>query len=119
VHTTFRGHLTDLVRDGGRLTIRLTPEGREVLDQEHDLPDDVVVWRLLEEHRESWGWERVWPDEIGALTSDSSLILSDSVERDDRGRIIEVGTVFHYPRYALDLYTEVLLERGEVVFEAA
>ena len=117
--TIHEGTFTEVRRDGRALTLRLTDEGREVIQGRGlDPRDDLALMNLLEEHRDRWGWERVWPDEIGSLTGDAHVLLSDDVERDDRGGIVRVGDLFGYPRHALDGYIEVLMECGELLFEA-
>lgn len=120
--TTYRmtGALTDIEIRERSLTIRLTEAGREYLRTEREAlsaSDDLALLELLAEHEERGDIEAVRPEEVGALTA--SLLLGYGVERDDHGDLRGVQRLFYYDRYALDLYTERLLEAGELVFDEA
>jgi hypothetical protein len=60
------------------------------------------------------GWDSVRPEEIGALTS-CPFILSDDVERDERGELVTAGTVYWYEQYQIDSPVEELARNGRVV----
>ena len=103
--------------DEGNLEIVLNADGQkefktiEEIRSAHGI--DAALETLLEDHLGN-GWEIVPPQEIGALTS--SPILSDEVERDDEGKVREVGRVYWYPDYQVRDEIEALRERLVVVF---
>jgi hypothetical protein len=114
------GTLTDIEIGERSLTIRLTDAGGEYLRTEREAlsaSDDLALLELLAEHEERGDIEAVRPEEVGALTA--SLLLGYGVERDDHGDLTGVQRLFYYDRYALDLYTERLMEAGELVFDEA
>jgi hypothetical protein len=124
----------------GKLKITLTPEGRELLEEEvvkeegeapaesgdpfgatpppkreinFKRPHADIFGDLLEYHLCN-GWEMVPPEDIGALTS--APILSDDVERDDQGKLVRCGHVWWFPEYAVTSELEELMEKGCVEF---
>jgi hypothetical protein len=114
------GTLTDIEIGERSLTIRLTDAGREYLRTEREAlsaSDDLALLELLAEHLERGDIAEVRPEEAGALTA--SLLLGYGVKRDDHGDLTGVQRLYYYDRYALDLYTERLMEAGELVFDEA
>lgn len=123
------GRYVDLIEKPDGLHIVLTDEGREYLEeQKHQRFSEEmgeVVWdrnmtSILHDLLEDWtcnGWEWIRPEEIGALTA--APIISDSVERDDNGKLVSTGDVWWHARYAVDDELKELLEHGEYVFPKA
>jgi hypothetical protein len=100
----------------GDLRIVLLPEARDDV-QEIASKDDIdadsklgetIAWQLGN------GWSLVRPEDIGELTG--APILSEEIDYDDQGNVLQVGTVYWYPQY--DVYDPVqrLLESGYVDF---
>lgn len=115
-----KGFFTVARIEDNHLIFSLSAEGRALLYADElnlDPRDDVALCQLLEEHRDAWGLERVWPDQIGALTAGEHVLLSDDVERENRGGITRVGRLWCFPNYAIEGYMDVLRERGEIVLK--
>ena len=60
------------------------------------------------------GWDRILPEEIGALTD--SPIFSEECERGDQGDLIQVGVVWWYPNYMITDFVETLVTEGFIQF---
>ena len=61
------------------------------------------------------GWDYVAPEEIAALTDDSNTIISDTVLRDDEGKLRCIESVYAYDDYMIyDIHDE--LTQGNTVF---
>ena len=104
----------------GKLKISLTEKGKQQFDEFEQIRDelgiDAAIREILEDHLCN-GWEEVFPEEIGALTS--AMLLSDDVERDDDGRITGVGRVYWNPYYQVTDEMRELRERSYVVLGGA
>ena len=61
------------------------------------------------------GLHPIAPEDIGALT-DAPMFCDEYILKDD-GTIENVGNVFWYPYYECRHFGDVLLVRGEVIFE--
>ena len=95
------------------LQITLTGEGRQELQELlADHPERDAMHELLEFHLCN-GWDTLNPEDIGALTS-CPLILSEEVERDDNGKVTNVGQVYWHPNYMIEDPVKTLLEKGKV-----
>lgn len=93
------------------LTLKLTKEGRELLRDNDDKDDTTRFNELVEPMIANSDFETLTADDIGALTS-CPIILSDEVQRNDRGDITQVGRVFWHERYAVELACDKLQTRG-------
>ena len=112
-----------------KLRISITPAGMEELLSRLIPPDenhtDKYNWNagtnsILQDLLEDWlanGWEMVPPEDIAALTS--APILSDSVKRDDKGKLVSIGDAYWFPEYATTSELEELLGKGFVDFTKA
>lgn len=110
----------------GNLVITLLPEGRE------EIQNFRAYARRLAAGRSAWtaedtiselferqlcnGWDRVRPEDIGALTS-CPYIFTDDCEMDDEGKITSVGRVYWFPRYEVDCLLEELEKNGSVTLQ--
>ena len=115
------GFYVDLAKTpDGNLSIRLNQNGRTQFDVVEHIRDehgiDEALRAMLEDHLAN-GWEMVPPEDIGALTA--APILSDEIQRDDRGEIVEVGRVYWYPEYQIRDEIEELRTNLEVLFRGA
>ncbi len=113
------GFYVDLRKtEEGNLEILLTGEGQANFDTVQEERDahgiHAALWTLLEDHLRS-GWEMVPPEDIGALTA--APILSDEIERDEGGRVVEAGRVYWFPDYAVRDEIEELREKLMLVFQ--
>jgi len=113
------GFYVDLRKtEEGDLEILLTGEGQANFDTVQEERDahgiHAALWTLLEDHLGS-GWEMVPPEDIGALTA--APILSDEIERDEGGRVVEAGRVYWFPDYAVRDEIEELREKLMIVFQ--
>src|SRR5687767_457297 len=108
---------TDFAIINDKLVIALTPQGREVIETAHaegeNTDSEQFMHDLFEWHTCN-GWEWIAPEEIGALTD--APILSDSVERDDQGRLMKVGDVYWFPNYQVESAVQTLHDTGKVTF---
>jgi len=78
---------------------------------------DNILFDLLEDWLGN-GWEFVNPEEIAALTC--APILSNEVDRNNKGEIIKLGRIWWFPNYQVtdpinELWTEgcVLFDEGK------
>ena len=103
-----------------RLRISLADEGRHAIDEFERIRDrcgvDAAIRELLDDHLCN-GWEEVFPEEIGTLTS--AMLLSDDVERDDEGQVTRIRRVYFNPCYAVMDEIQELRERSYVVLDGA
>lgn len=116
-----RGTYIDLEKmPNGTLRISLTDEGRQTLDEFERIRErfgiDAAIRELLEDHL-CGVWDEVFPEEIGALTS--AMLLTDDVERDEKGQITRIGRVYWNPCYAVMDEIHELRARSCVVFHGA
>ena len=75
------------------IVIRLNDDGRELVNER--LFDDwyyAISGDLLEDVFANSEWEELQPEGIGALTE--ALIITDYANRDDYGKLVEVGNVY-------------------------
>ena len=109
-----------LTKTGRALRLTLTPEGREGLqarvDSGQSIDTDSTLYGLLEDHLCD-GWDRIRPEEIGALTS--APILSDECSRNDEGEITSTGVVYWHERYQIESAANELLTAGHVDLAAS
>jgi hypothetical protein len=56
------------------------------------------IWDILE-YQMGNGWERVGPEEVGALTD--GPIITQEAHRDDEGKLIRCGRVYWFDSYAV------------------
>jgi hypothetical protein len=113
------GFYVDLRKmDNGNLQIALTKSGRanfSAIREERDRSGiHAALCALFEDHLCN-GWEIVSPEDIGALTA--APILSDEIVRDEDGRVIETGSVYWYPDYAVHDEIEELRRNLVLVFQ--
>ena len=109
------GKYTEFEKQAGGVRIVLLTEAREdvqeiataELDADSKL-GEIIEWQL----GNGWSWVR--PEDIGALTD--APILSDDIEYDDHGDVVNVGEVFWYPRYDVSDPVDQLLTDGYVDF---
>lgn len=104
----------------GNLKIALTAYGRENFDrikEERDQHGINSAFMLLIQDALCNGWSEVHAEEIDALTS--SLIISDSDRRDDRGKLISVERVYWNPNYAVQDEIENIERDGFIWYEGA
>lgn len=111
----------EFVKAPAGMIIKLLDAGREFLQEQRDgmgwrrgtlyIFNDLIEWQLCN------GWEVVPPEDIAALTS--APILSDDVERDDRGELQRVGALYWFPAYAVTCEIKELLANGTVFFPRA
>jgi len=94
---------------GNNLIIVPLPEEKE------DLADCKDIYEALE-YQLCNGWERIAPEECGALTSDDTLIISEEGERDDDGTLTKLGKVYWDADYAVRCALEELQKGNEVTF---
>lgn len=103
-------HYVNLEKVGDNLIVSLTKDGmieaQELLasgKQDIDAFFELLEWNLGD------GWDCVTPEDIGALTSDDDVILSDSATYDDHGNLLGVDRVYAWDYYTVDPYVKSLL----------
>jgi len=89
---------------------RMQEEFGDVLDS------DDFMYDYLEGMIANSDLEWVRPEEIGALTSAPILGI---VDRDDRGELTGVDSIFWFPNYQIESPMRTLAETGTVTFDAA
>lgn len=60
------------------------------------------------------GWDRILPEEVGALTD--GILLSDDAVFDDSGELIECKSLYHNPYYMTQLELKEINRKGYVKF---
>lgn len=103
------------VLPNGDLEISLVPG--EDYDWDHLMRhgSDDALHELLA-HERGYGWDVLSDGDIpGALTS--APMISDDVSVEDDGTKVIYGTVWWFPRYALEDPVETLRDKGSVVFD--
>lgn len=70
-----------------------------------DIAECADLWDVLE-YQLCNGWDRIAPEEIGALT-DGPIISQDS-QRDDHGNLVKCGRIYWHERYQIENPVEVL-----------
>ena len=100
---------------GNNLWISLTDEGRDelpnLIKRFGPSGEDILIG--LMGHQLCNGWDRVRPEEVGALTD--SLIITDSAERDDEGELTGVGRTYWHPNYMVENPIDSLQNDGVFV----
>jgi hypothetical protein len=92
----------------GHLRITLEPEGHtEIIESHQDIHSDDFFLELIE-FQLCNGWERILPEQCGALTS--AIILSDN-----HG----INLYSNINSYQIESPVQVLLRDGYIIFEAA
>ena len=114
-----RGYYVDLKKtERGDLEILLNEKGQvdfaELLEIRNAHGIHAALCTLLEDHLQT-GWEMVPPEDLAALTS--APILSDEIERDEWGKIVEAGRVYWYPDYAVRDEIEEIRKKLVLVFQ--
>lgn len=105
----------------GNIKLTFTEEGLKEVKEliENDgidaLQPDDLLWDMLEHNLCNSDWERVLPEEIGALTD--APIISDEVTRDEQGKIITAGVVYAYMDYQVSAPLQVMLEKGHCIWQ--
>jgi len=101
----------------GYLHITLTDEGRAELAELADYPSasSLDLFPDLIDHQLGNGWERILPEEVGALTD--ATILTDDCERDENGKLVTCGRVYsNIDYYQIESDVERLLRLGCLVW---
>jgi len=78
--------------------------------------DDRAIIELLE-YQLCNGYDIIYPEEIGALTS--ALIIGEGIEFDDEENLIRADKIWWLENYALILVWEELKAGRKVVFQKA
>jgi hypothetical protein len=95
------------IKNENNLVIKLLPEGKTLIQNckragvnidSDTFFEDLVEWQLCN------GWEKLRPEDIGALTD--APIFSESGE----------DKVYWFPNYQIESPVQILLEKGEVTF---
>lgn len=81
-----------------------------------EMGDDRAIVEMLA-YQLGNGYDMIYPEEIGALTS--APIIGDGVERDDDGDFIDADKVWWLENYALILVWEELKAGRKVIFQRA
>lgn len=106
------------INSQGNLQIALTTEGKSKLEHllvEHaNWTDDEIFLELIDEQLKS-GWMIVPPEQIRAMRN--LLILSNTVQYDDKGNIIYVEHAYWHPNDQVGTVRTILRQRGYIVFE--
>jgi len=121
------GFIEYQILPGGDLKMKLTAEGREFLqdyisEQDENSVEfttgvDVLLYGLFESWFANSDWDHVSSEDIGALTD--APIISDRVDRDDKGSLGGLGNVWWYSNYAVTDPVEEMILRGETVWQKA
>jgi hypothetical protein len=108
------GPYTTLAIDAdGDLVIVVRPDVLVEIESLLAKPEAEAIGELLEYHISN-GWESLNPDDINALVGETAVILSDEVERDDRGDLVKVGRIFWHTNYQFESFVKKLLIDGSV-----
>ncbi len=101
----------------GNLRMSLTVDGVDFINsiEDDDWFDDMIFWALLEDVIANSEWQRISPEECGALTSDPYM-LSDTIDKDDQGNIISIKSIYYYDSYQVKMLSRELQEKGFVIF---
>ena len=110
----------------GTLRITLTSEGQTELEYQRKHNTDLYehaqrykcngdIFMDLIEHQLCNGWDRITAEDIGALTSNET-ILSDSARRNDQGDLEWTDSVYFFADYQTTDLLDVLAEIGHVDF---
>ena len=115
---TSLGEYVDLIKQqDGTLLIALHEGGREVFDDIEAIRDKLgingALGELLADHVRH-GWVEVLPEEVGALTS--AVLVSDHVERDNLGELLDCGHIYWNPGYQVMDEIAELRREGHVLF---
>lgn len=106
------------INSQGNLQIALTTEGKAKLEHllvEHaDWTDDEILLELIDEQLKH-GWMIIPPEQIRAMRN--LLILSNTVQYDDKGNIIYVEHAYWHPNDQVGAVRTILRQRGYIVFE--
>jgi hypothetical protein len=86
--------LLDIEYSENGLTIRLNDEGKLIATEmmEDDSGYYTITSTLLEDMFCNSEWEEIDPEDIGALTE--ALVISNTAERDDNGKLLNIGAVY-------------------------
>src|SRR4051812_47648387 len=110
--------LVEFTKQDQNLLVTITQEGRAELDDlslKLNISDDDKFLELIE-YQLGNGWEKVLPDEIGALTG--GLIITDDIERDDTTNTIKsIGRVYWDSTYQIDSLFNSLLLDGDAILK--
>jgi hypothetical protein len=100
----------------GRLHIKLNPDARAEVEwiAESANTDQEALLEIIDEHLGESLWS-IEPWHIGAMTD--SIVLADGyLDIWSEARDYLITNIWWYPNYAVESYTDVLLEQGEIVF---
>ena len=101
--------------DTGNLLISLNEEGR-ALKELLTYQSSEDCWEKLIEDFLLYGWERLTPEEL-ELDDENYTYISEEAERDQDGRLLNLGVVYYHADPFSDA-VEVLFDEGEIVFNS-
>jgi len=116
--TTHVGHYVTLVEAKGGLWIRATDRTlfAEIVEMRNE-KSEVDTLRAMTFDQIERGWECGDLDDLGALSN--APYLARSVERDDRGEIVNVEGLYYFERYAVEDPIATIAKNGQVWWPAA
>jgi outer membrane receptor for ferric coprogen and ferric-rhodotorulic acid len=108
------------------LRITLTAEGVQELEYQRKHNTDLWehaqryksntdIFMDLIEHQLCNGWDRITAEDIGALTSNETM-LSDSAQRNDQGDLEWTDSVYYFADYQTTDPLDLLEQQGYVDF---
>ena len=123
-------HRNPIRRDGSALRVVAKREGEAVnliktdsaviLELETDDREKIAEWR----EQRGWGSDDILEELLGPYLCNGwhivpiscwdGLTISDDVEHNEAGEIMDVGDVYTFVNYALISEVDVLLKRGKV-----
>lgn len=88
---------------------------RESLENDNS-GDDSIFMDFIEYYRVNGYITDVSPEEVGALTD--SLLLAEWADRDDYGKLTDVGKVYWFRDYQIVGLCQTLVDYGQITFYA-
>ena len=61
------------------------------------------------------GWDIIPPEEVGALVSDDTILLSQEKEEDDQGNIVSLGKLYYQTLAHHGSLVDQIIEKGYAV----
>lgn len=121
----------EVFRQGEMVTLTVDPSGKlvihptqafedqiaEIVDQYEEHGEEYMLRVLFQDITENQDPEFIAPHEIGALTS--APIFVDSIQRDDHGKVTEVGRIWWHERYQIESIVEELIDGRPAYLEPA
>lgn len=120
MYTTFTktdsGLRIDLTAEGrNELTaLLIEQEDKQVRGSQYQLSNARIFCDLIEYHLCN-GWEMITAEDVGALTSNETL-LSDTVRRNDSGDLEWTDSVYYFANYQITDPLDLLEQDGYVDF---